>query len=271
MNLPRIQGSCDQRDFFLYTACDTQYFDQFAPALINSILHNTPYGVHVHVYNMTDAQKDFCRSPRISFTHEDTDIEDFETSANNLLSDYSTRGQDRSRRTENAMSKGNDSDVRERMMKTYFACARFIRLAALFGSAPCMAIDIDALVRKPFDALSAQHDFYIHKIEGRRERYLAGGLWLWPTDGTQRFLSQYARVLKDFIERDEIYWGMDQDLLMGIVPQYNHGQLPLGFIDWNMRPDSVIWTAKGTRKNLDVFVNEQIRYSSLSPAIAHRS
>lgn len=261
MFLPDIQGSCDQSNFFFYAACDSDYFDQFAPALIQSALHNTPYGVHLHVYNATDHQRALCDRPRVSLTTEIVNLRDFQSAVTHLTSDLSESGKDRLRRTQNAMDKGRDRDLLERMMKTYFACARFIRLNEIVADGPVLAIDIDAVVRKSPDLPSTDRDFFIHRIEGRRARYLAGGLWLWMTDPTKKFLSEYANALRRMIERDEIYWGMDQDVLDPIVPKYNHGQLPMSLIDWNMRPESAIWTAKGTRKDLEIFVKEQMKYS----------
>lgn len=261
MLLPDIQGSCKQSNFFFYTACDSDYFDQFAPALICSILRNTPYGVHLHVYNATYQQIEFCQQPRVSMTREIIDKESFQPAADRLFFDISDAGSDRLRRTKTAMEKGGDQDLQERMMRTYFACARFIRLAEIFDEIATLAIDVDAIVRRAPDTLNIERDFYIHRIEGRRARYLAGGLWLWPANGTRQFLQEYAARLQTMIEQDEIYWGMDQDVLDPIVPRYNHGHLPLSLIDWNMQPNSEIWTAKGTRKDLEVFVREQMLYS----------
>jgi hypothetical protein len=163
-------------------------------------------------------------------------------------------------RTVNATIKGHDSDLQERIKKTYYACARFVRLAELFHLCPVLALDIDAVVRKPLSALPINHDFYLHHIDGRKARYLAGGLWINPGDFSRNFLKEYRDQLVTYLTNDYIYWGLDQDLLDPIVPRYNHGQLPISYIDWHMSPDSYIWTAKGTRKDLVAFVNEQQKY-----------
>jgi hypothetical protein len=158
------------------------------------------------------------------------------------------------------MIKGGDATLQERIKKTYYACARFVRLAELFQAGPVLALDIDAVVRKPWTTLSAHHDFYLHHIAGRKARYLAGGLWINPSNFSKKFLKEYRDQLITYLTNDYIYWGLDQDLLEPIVPQYNHGQLPISYIDWNMHPDSYIWTAKGTRKDLVAFVSEQQKY-----------
>lgn len=263
MHLPDVNGSIDQSDFFFFTACDSQYFDQFAPSLINSILKNTKSGIHLHVYNITDAQRRWNSVPGVSITSETVAQGDFGPAAVLLSNDTSDLGQNRLRRSQNAMEKGQDSDLAQRIMKTYFACARFVRLAELCPDVPCLAIDIDAIVRRTPTAPLPGADFYLHRIQGKRARYLAGALWLCPTETTKRFLGDYADQLRQYIERDEIYWGLDQDLLEIVVPKYNHGNLSIDVIDWNMSLDSSIWTAKGTRKNLEIFISEQQRYSSL--------
>jgi hypothetical protein len=66
--------------------------------------------------------------------------------------------------------------------------------------------------------------------------------------------------LRSAIEQDDIYWFLDQVLLDQLVPQYNKGLLPMSYIDWAMRAESAIWSAKGKRKELDIFKQEQRKY-----------
>jgi len=149
------------------------------------------------------------------------------------------------------------------MQRTYYACARFIRLQQMFPpGAQVLAIDSDAVVRADVPKLPATVDFYLHHISGRKARYLAGGLYLTGTAGSHGFLNSYSDVLNQAIDQDRLYWGLDQDVLNNIVPQYQHGQLPTSYIDWEMRPNSFVWTAKGQRKDLAVFVNELKKYTA---------
>ena len=263
MKLPDMIGSCKQSDTFFYTACDQHYFDDFAITLINSISCNTDIGVHVHIFNPREDQIEWCqKQPKVSFTYEYAPIDLFECSAlrwKNVPADLTEKSfYDR---TQNAMLKGHDANIQDRMQKTYFACARFIRFAEIFDATKtAVAIDVDAVVRKPLPILSDDHDFYIHYISGKRARYLAGGLYLLPTVACRDFLIEYSQQLQAYFEKDYVYWGLDQDLLDRIVPGYKTGQLPMSLIDWNMAPDSVIWTAKGTRKDAQAFVNEKKKY-----------
>jgi hypothetical protein len=264
MIIPPLHGSCTQQEFFIFAACDQKYFDEFGQEFIHSIQKNTRMGIHMHVFNPTAEQIKFCNTtPHVSMTYEQVPLDLFQPAASKwstvpvtepLKSQYD--------RTLNAMGKGRDIDVLERMQKTYYACTRFIRLAQLFQSTPALCVDVDAVVRKSIPNLGNTHDFYIHRITGKKARFLAGGLFLNPTDQTRHFLQQYADQLTAHMTQDYLYWGLDQDLLDPIVPKYNFGQLPIAYIDWDMRDSSYIWTAKGTRKELATFVNEKKKYSS---------
>jgi hypothetical protein len=262
MNLPDMQGTCNHRDFFIYAACDLHYFDEFGPAFIRSIRAHTQTNIHIHIFNPRQDQLDFCQAENVSVTWEHVPLELFASCASRWQS-MPDRDPELTRynRTLNAMSKGQDSDLVYRMQKTYFACARFIRLAELYQQIPVLALDIDAVVRSAIPALPTDCDFYIHHIMGKRARYLAGGLWLTAADSCVMFLNMYAEELRSWFENDYVYWGLDQDLLDPIVPKFNHRQLPIEYIDWNMQEQSYIWTAKGTRKNLPVFINAQQKYT----------
>jgi hypothetical protein len=262
MQLPAVQGSLSQCSYYIYTACDSGYFASFGKTLINSIQANSNLGVHVHLFNPTEDQLEFCAQKNVSTTHEIVDIEIFSAAAAHWQSTaLNALEKTQLDRTVNAMQKGRDQSLQERMQKTYYACARFVRLAELFDqSVPVLSIDVDAVVRSMPVLLGDNCDFYIHKITGRRARMLAGGIMLNPTAGSRSFLTEYARQLLEYLTNDYIYWGLDQDLLDQIVPKYNHSHLPVEYIDWNMSANSYIWTAKGTRKELSSFVNECARY-----------
>jgi hypothetical protein len=262
MIMPPIHGKLSVDDFFIYTACDEVYFDDFAKILINSIKSNTSESVHIHIFNPRPEQIEFCQSNNLSFTYENISIENFQPAANkwNIVPVDPVRKNNYDR-TLNAMSKGGDKSILERIQKTYFACARFIRLAEIIENHSVLSIDVDAVVRKNIPKLSFEKDFYIHYITGKRARYLAGGLFLNPKG--KQFIKDYSNLLRSEIEKDDLHWGIDQDVLDYIVPKYNIGALPIAYIDWNMSPSSFIWTAKGTRKESPVFINEQKKYKSL--------
>ena len=264
MILPPTHGAVAPVDFFIYAACDAGYFDEFGHELIASIHANAREHLHLHIFNPTPAQLDYCaRQTGVSVTYEHVGPETFNAAANQWV----TPPADALRkspldRTVNAMGKGHDINLHHRMQKTYYACARFIRLAEIARNRRFMSMDVDALVRKPLPPLGTEHDFYLHKITGRKARILAGGMYVHPQGRSQEFLDEYARALAANLESDYIYWGLDQDILDQLVPKYASGHLPITLIDWDMHSDSVIWTAKGTRKDSPKFVNEKRKYTS---------
>ena len=265
MQLPPLQGILNQEHFFIYAACDVEYFNEFGPALINSVLKNTTFGIHLHLYNPTPEQIKYCRSiDRVSITYENAPIEFFDIAAKKWeLVPSDPELADRRRRIITAMGKGKDTNIQQRIQRTYFASARFIRLQQLIRpNTQMFAIDIDAIVRKNLPALDNSRDFYIHYISGRKARYLAGGLYLTGNSNGYNFLTEYANILKTNITDDNLYWGIDQDLLTALVPRYHWSELPMEYIDWEMQDCSYIWTAKGTRKDLAIFVNEKRKYTS---------
>lgn len=265
MNIPSLHGSLNQDKFFIFIACDRHYFNEFGPSIINSIKANSTHGIHVHLYNPTTDQITFCNAQdQVSVSYENVPLDLFKMAAA-TWSQVPTSPVEKLKydRILTAMSKSNDKSIIERIQRTYYACARFIRLHQLIGeNQSALAIDIDAIVRSEVPPLPANKDFYIHYISGKKARFLAGGIYLTGSEQGSRFLKEYADILKEHIQFDTLHWGIDQDVLDHIVPKYNFGQLPADYIDWEMQPNSHIWTAKGKRKELEIFVNEQKKYKS---------
>lgn len=256
MQIPQLQGTVLPQDFVVYAACDPAYFDQFAATFCRSVQQQGQHKVHLHIFNPRSDQLAYCRDNSILHTWEYVGQNLFAAAASWL---HNTGGE-QLRRSQVAMTKGDDATLDQRVAKTYYACARFIRLTKLKHQyRTVFACDIDAVMRRPVPVLGTQYNFYIHQIFGNKARFLAGGLYLNP--GSEDFLQEYARVLQQHIEQDQLYWSLDQDVLDPLVPRYRYGQLPDTMIDWNMRPDSVIWTAKGARKSNPAFVNEQQKYA----------
>jgi hypothetical protein len=262
MIIPDLQGKLSCQDYFVYGACDDKYFDEFGKVLIASIKANSNDNIHIHIFNPRDDQLDFCRNNNVSFTYEFAPLELFEPASNKWntvpVDPVDKHNYDR---IITAMSKGNDSSIIERIQKTYFACARFIRLNQILNNdTVAFSIDVDAVVRSAIPKLSIDKDLYIHHITGKKARFLAGGVYINPNG--RDFLKEYAAILELKISEDLIHWGLDQDVLDPIVPKYNYASLPIRYIDWHMMSDSYIWTAKGSRKETAEFISEQKKYIS---------
>jgi len=259
MIIPPLQGKLNQQGFFIYAAADEKYFDLYAKPLINSVIINTPeYGVHIHIYNPRPDQIEFCNKPNVSCTYEFIDEQVF----NGIRDLWYTRTDFTNDRQRQMRKKGETLgpvELQKLVRQTYFACARFIRLAEILQNTPCLAIDVDGLVRKSFTYNLGSADFHLYE-KPKDGTHLAGALLFNGSDKSTAFLQEYASLIKQSIERDDVYWFLDQFILDNIVPKYKKGLLPMSYIDWAMRPESSIWSAKGKRKELAIFKQEQAKY-----------
>jgi len=261
MILPPLRRDSEPINFFVYAAADEKYFDLYAKTLINSTIKNTPnYEIHIHIYNPRQDQIDFCKKPNVSCSYEYIDNEIFE----NIRDNWYKKSNFTNERQRQMRKKGETlgpEELLKLVRQTYFACARFIRLAEIKKSnQPCLAIDVDGLVRKMFlYQLPEAVDFYLYE-KPKDGTHLAGALLFNTSQGSDDFLKEYSSKLRQSIEQDDLYWFLDQVILDNIVPKYQKGLLPMSYIDWAMRPESAIWSAKGKRKELSVFKQEQQKY-----------
>jgi hypothetical protein len=264
MQLPPIQGSATVDEFFIYGACDEKYFDDFGIPLINSIKTNTKNQLHLHLFNPRLDQLDFCRD-RISFTYEYVDDSEMLITADRWRHPPSENSEERWKydHTINAMKKNNDKSILERIRKTYFACARFVRLKEILENRDlkCLSIDIDAIVRQPIPNNLLDDKLKLFKIEGVKARFLAGAIYFPSNEESSDLLKKYANHLRDLIEKNDLYWSLDQILLKKVMANKSFSPMPKTLIDWDMRPDSIIWTAKGSRKSLPIFQAELKKYT----------
>lgn len=263
MQLPELHGNLSCKDFFLYAACDDKYFDEFGIPFINSVKVNAGCDLHLHLYNPRQDQLDFCKNKKISLSYEYVPIElflDAEKKWKTVPTDEIQKS--RYERIVGAMEKSGDQHLIDRLRKTYYACARFVRLNQLINLHDrFFAIDVDAIVRKNIPFINGTDDIYMHSITGKKARVLAGALFCAGYKGVE-FLKRYSLVLENHINKDYLYWGVDQDVLPSLVDTVSLGQIPMSYIDWEMRPTSVVWTAKGKRKDLDIFISEKKKYTS---------
>jgi len=261
MIIPPLLGNLDQSKFFIYAAADSVYFDQHAVPLINSVLTNTPEtGVHIHIYDPRPDQLEFCRNRAgVTVTHETLDPVQF----NKVTARWLKRTDFANDRQRQMYKKGQTlgtEGLNLLVRQTYYACTRFIRLAELIRPGQrCLAIDVDGLVRAPFEHQLGPADFYLYE-KPKDGTHLAGALLFNGTAGSHEFVQKYAHQLRSAIEQDDVYWFLDQVILDQLVPHYHKGLLPMSYIDWAMRGDSAIWSAKGKRKELEVFKQEQRKY-----------
>jgi hypothetical protein len=247
-------------EFFIYAAADTKYFELHGKPFITSILNNTDYHVHVHLYNPTHVHREWCSqfSDRLSVSFESIDQVIFK----NIAYKWQDKTHFNNVREYQMYDKGKYlgfSSLTSIIESTYYACARFIRLPEIIeDTQKCLALDIDGIIRKPFDYNLGNSDVFLYQKPSGE--HLAGAILLnHPFD----FCREYRSELLKNINEDNVYWFLDQIVLDAIIPSYNKGLLPMGYIDWEFNEDSAIWSAKGKRKELMTFILEQQKYKEV--------
>lgn len=245
-------------DFFIYAAADSVYFERYGKAFVNSILQNTDYHVHIHLFNPTEDQVRWCdiRDHRLTFS-----IKAIDTNACNLIASKWAVRKDFSNKREQQMFDNGKLHGFQSLAKivenTLYACGRFTKLPYLLQEGQrCLSLDIDGIVRKPFDTGLKEHDLYLYQKPSGE--HLAGAIMV----NSLSFAMEYSLWLMEEIERDNVYWFLDQVILDDLVVNYDKGLLPKGYVDWDFAEDSAIWSAKGKRKDFTVFMNEQLKYSN---------
>jgi tetratricopeptide (TPR) repeat protein len=237
-HIPNIIGtfpSCSKKDNVVFFAADNIYFWNYCRALIASIAINSHQAyIHVHVINpdelvenAIDTFRENFKNISISYTYEVIDV----------------------------------SKMTSDMLKTYFACARFIRLPELMKISPAtyLCIDCDCIVRGPLSKLdvgASESDIIVHRRFVTEEflEVAAGGLVIMPTPAARQFLERLYSTITGTIEAGEASWFLDQIALnQTISTELKVGlkisQLDISYIDWFFNSDSIIWTGKGERKN----------------------
>lgn len=264
MILPEIHGHFNQPDFFIYSAADSKYFEMFGKQFVNSIKHNTNYGIHIHLYNPTDLQLKYCSTiEKLTYTFEYTTIEQFKNCIDFWNSDVGSSHQNKKETMVNFVTEFQkwypDDNLTSWLYKTYYASVRFVRLAEIITTPKrFINFDIDVLVRDKFDLMFDNEDVYLYINHVGQP--LAGSIFYPAKQKTLEFINELGKKIKDEVSKDNLYWFLDQDCLTEISNKYNKGYLPKDFIDFNLNDDSKIWYPKGSRKTLHKFTTEGLKY-----------
>ncbi len=261
MKLAKISGSINFDSFFIYSAANSEYYELFGKSFINSILRNTSYKVHIHLFNPSP-KLEILRDQRVSYSYE--------IFSENYLIDLKkkyTKTQPINERKKHILRMLYVKNIKkydqieliigEQISKAYYACVRFIRLYELIKNQSVLCLDIDCIVRKDFKINVEREEIHIYGSPELND-FKAGTILI--TEHGHSFLKQFSNLLEQNILNDYLYWFLDQDILSFIVQNYNYKLLNKSFIDWEFNEDSIIWQAKGMRKDDDIFVNTQRNY-----------
>ena len=218
----------------LLACCDEIYYRKFARALVETAKRHSPrQHVHVHVYEPTDAWK---------------------AEAKALVGEY--RGLTVS--WEDSRRNPYRSEDRNYI---YFAAARFAvvrQLVEQFQS-PILVVDTDGLVVRSLDepfASFAGHDVGLIRRRTLKpwKKNLAAALLVQPTPNGIAFIGRVADVLQMVLARKPDFH-VDQLVVHSVDRAFRLSSkslrvFPLTRVlaDWELRPDTYIWSAKGERK-----------------------
>jgi hypothetical protein len=260
LKLPPFLGKFPQSDICFYIAADEIYFNQHAKPLIGSIRRYFSYPIHFHLYNPSEASKKWCIDHDISYSHEEVDVKIVD-SAFDIYRSMPSDEELRRRRSKMIKPGENIEKIRNELMKTYFACTRFIRLSELLTKPTyVIMLDTDSLVRNRFDLLSKEYDIHIyeknHKSHVNYTQHLASTIFYTGTQGSFDLIQDHAKLILEEYNNDTFYWFLDQETLDVAIQKYSKNPLELSFVDFNMKEASSIWCAKGPRKNFPVWLKE---------------
>lgn len=229
----------------ILAACNDLYFDLFASTLLCSIEHQqTNQRVHLHLYDPAHTTLDHIhrlqagfRFAQVTYTIDDC-----------------------------RLAKNQPYPI------MYFASARFLVASLILAKtgSPILCIDVDAMANQPvWPALASwlvKGDvglIFRNKAKRPWRKILASAVGLNASTGSQAYCSAVARALLSLLRYRPRYH-LDQIVLhyaAELARQQNRTRfydMPLTFSDYEFRPDSIIWTAKGGRKAADTFQQRKL-------------
>ena len=218
----------------MLVGCDEYYLQVYLEPLLRSIEHNdSEMRLHLHVADASDSG--------ISYVHR---------LASQTLGDLLSA----------TFSKPDNLESLSYRQIYYSAC-RFLILGEILRRTgqPVFSIDVDAVVMRPVWPTLSQHlngaDVVIFRRDARRaeKRVLAGAVAVAPTELGRRFASNLACALLKLLETRPRYH-VDQITLGYLIDTMEPmglrvAQMPTSLIDFEFDADSIIWTAKGGRKD----------------------
>ena len=264
MKLPPLLGEFPQTDVCFYVAADETYFNQHAKPLIHSIRRHFSYPIHFHLYNPSDASKKCCEVNDISYSYEVVSVKIVDP-AFKIYRNMPTDAELQRRRSKMIKPGENVEKIQNELMKTYYACTRFVRLSELLVKPTyVIMLDTDSLVRNHFDLLSKDYDIHIYEKNHRSHvnytQHLASTIFYTGTEGSYKLIQDHARLILKEYDKDTLYWFLDQETLDVTIQKYLKKALDLSLVDFEMKDVSNIWCAKGPRKNLPIWLEEIRKY-----------
>ena len=260
MIIPPLQGNSITSDRCVFVAADENYFNAYAKPLVNSVQKYLEYPIHLHLYNPSEETKQWCEQRSVSYSYELFDPAILEPTFNRWVVPQVTE-LDIKKKNDMVKDPSDHTRLRNEILKTYYACTRFIRLAELLKNPTyVIMLDTDSIVRSNFELPDDGVDIHIfekkHKKHVPWTQHLASTIFYTGTEDSLNLIKDHAKLIKEVYDKDEIYWFLDQDTLDVAIQKYKKKPLSVNLVDFNMADSSPIWCAKGPRKFKDVYQSE---------------
>lgn len=196
-----------------YCASDTVYFNTWTKNFIKSSKIHAPWAhIHVHIFDGTDKDQNWCIENNVSVTTEKT--------PDQYSIDLETK-------------------------KAFWVNTRFIRIAELFeDSTPLIAIDSDSLFKNNLSELQFDNDLKHSWVTVRGDNNASLGSAVGFGNDQSRFV-----LRKKLLEhQDNFKWFLDQKILDVMLQSQEIKMMDLRYSDFYTQINSYIWTGKGDRK-----------------------
>lgn len=249
ISLPSIDGDFPLNSQCIYFSCDSAYYEKYGKPLLTSIVSQIPWiGVHCHLISF-DKNFSLFKDKNVSHTVEIVDEEFINSLPVNQSRIFSSE-------------KYNFSPS---SLTTYYACARFIRAQEIFDDRhSILQIDCDSILCKPFseeEFLKVTERPLPTRKPKKLEKVLASCISLGSGDNGVNFRQELSQNMINSIS-EGIYWFIDQDVLEQMFNTGSLDSIPNKWNNWNFKdPDAYFRTAKGNKKDSELFLNLLKRWS----------
>lgn len=244
------QGQFPTGKHIIYVSADEEYYNKFVRSLVHSVLRQIDWiFVHVHVVCNNVPPADTIKNDRLTLSYEIIDQQFIDS----IKLDQSPK---RIAMNEKIL---NTNDVGQIKRKIYYSCARFLRMADLFGPDQyVLQIDADSILNLPFDQLSFETVTRVPRAMRKPKDWstlMAGCLGLGTGSVGENFKQQFkANLLESF--NTGVYWFVDQQVLKDVFSGTAFEPIDILWCSWGNKRDMHFFTAKGDKKNQADFLRK---------------
>jgi hypothetical protein len=237
------------KDVFV-TSCDGKYLQTYGPAFVASA-RDTRNPVHLHIVN--PSPEDMALLARMSRFYDDCTSSIEQTDLYHLTPEQ---------------------------RNAYYASARYHVVADILTRHPkarTFVMDIDSVFRRHFEYHPHHHPIGLYfrdpvahgarsELEMKGMRVLAV-CWIWGDEARPASPggTAYACAVSDYLKTHTPRWFIDQEALAECYDKCSVPATDLSestIIDWEMRPYTVIWTAKGNRKHTNAQFKSAMKHAA---------